>query len=111
MNYHIKTVITKDIKKLEYNPQAQYTFNLWCMWFWFWNMPLIAVLLIWFNQFWMQISIFYVAEASVWALVATHFGAMSASLAAFQNPTSSDAPLVISQGPPGSITKEVKLNK
>lgn len=75
-------LFTKEIHKLEYDPQTQYTFNLWCMWIWLVQMPLVALALIFFNRFWVQISIFYVAEASVWALVATHFGAMSASLAA-----------------------------
>lgn len=79
---HLRMMLTNRIHTLEYNPQAQYTFNLWCMWIWLVQMPLVAVLLFVFNQFWVAISIFYVAEASVWALVATHFGAMSAALAA-----------------------------
>lgn len=75
-------MVTGEIHHLEYDPQAQYTFNLWCMWIWLVQMPLVAILLVLFNKFWVEISIFYVAEASVWALVATHFGAMSAALAA-----------------------------
>lgn len=81
---HLKLLVTKDIHELEYDPQAQYSFNRWCLWIWLIQMPLVAIALVWFNRFWVQISIFYVAEASVWALVATHFGAMSAALAAKQ---------------------------
>lgn len=84
MSNHWKMMLTDNIHKLEYDPQAQYTFNLWAMWIWLIQMPLVAIALILFNKFWVAISIFYVAEASVWALVATHFGAMSASLAAKQ---------------------------
>ena len=79
---HLKLLITKDIDKLEHDPQAQYIFNLWALWIWLVQMPLVLVLLLFFNRFWIQISVVYIAEASVWALVATHFGAMSAALAA-----------------------------
>lgn len=82
MSNHWRMMITGEIKHLEYDPQAQYTFNLWAMWIWLVQMPLVAICLFVFNHFWVQISIFYVAEASVWALVATHFGAMSSALAA-----------------------------
>mgnify|MGYP006921374032 CR=1 FL=1 len=83
MASHWRMMVTGEVHKLEYDPQAQYTFNLWCMWIWLAQMPLVAILLVFLNKFWVEISIFYVAEASVWALVATHFGAMSAALAAF----------------------------
>jgi hypothetical protein len=78
-NMHIKMMLTTELRRLEYDPIVQYKFNLWCAWIWLLQMPLVAIALIFFNQFWIQISIFYVAEASVWALVATHFGAMSAA--------------------------------
>lgn len=82
MNYHIKMMLTKEIYTLEYDPQAQYSFNLWCLWFWLAQMPVVLLLLVFFNRFWLIISIMYVAEISLWALVATHFGAMSAALSA-----------------------------
>lgn len=79
---HWRMMVTGSVHNLEYDPQAQYAFNRWCMWIWLVQMPLVAIALLVFNKFWVAISIFYVAEASVWALVATHFGAMSAALAA-----------------------------
>lgn len=81
----LKMMFSTELHKLEYDPRTQYKFNLWCAWIWLVQMPLVAIVLIMFNKFWVQISIFYVAEASVWALVATHFGAMSSSLAAFKD--------------------------
>jgi hypothetical protein len=107
-SHPLKIIFTQEVHKLEYDPQAQYTFNFWAMLFWFWNMPLVLLALIFFNHWWIQISVFYIAEASVWALVATHFGAMSAAIAAKTSP--SDAPLVVSQGPTGTITKEVRAH-
>lgn len=80
----LRMLFTTELHKLEYDPRAQYRFNLWAAWAWLVQIPIVAILLICFNSLWVQISIFYVAEASVWALVATHFGAMSASLAAFK---------------------------
>lgn len=79
---HIRMFLTTELRKLEYDPQAQYKFNLYCAWFWLLQMPIVLVMLIWLNKWWIAISVFYIAEASVWALVATHFGAMSAALAA-----------------------------
>ncbi len=79
---HLKLLVTTDIDKLEHDPKAQYTFNLWALWIWLVQMPVVLILLIFFDHFWIQISVVYIAEASVWALVATHFGAMSAALAA-----------------------------
>lgn len=79
---HMLMLVTKEIHTLEYDPQAQYTFNLYCLWFFLIQMPIVLVLLAIFNKFWIAISIVYVAEISIWALVATHFGAMSAALAA-----------------------------
>lgn len=78
---HIKMLLVKDIQKLEYDAQAQYHFNLYCAWFFLIQMPIAVALLIWLNSLWIIISIAYLAELSIWALVATHFGNMSAVLA------------------------------
>jgi hypothetical protein len=72
----------KDIGRLEHDPNSQYRFNRFWAIFWFLQMPMIALLLILFNHLWIEISIFYVTEASLWANFATHFGSMSSSLAA-----------------------------
>ena len=75
-------LLKKDINDLEFNAKAQYRFNRAATLFWLIQMPLVVVLDFVFPKFWEQISVMYLIQASLWALVATHFGAMSASLAA-----------------------------
>lgn len=75
-------MLKKDINDLEYSAKAQYRFNRAATLFWLCNMPMVVVVELMFPRFWEQISVMYLIQASLWALVATHFGAMSASLAA-----------------------------
>ena len=71
----------RDVIKLEHDPEAQYKFNrLWAI-IWFLTMvgiPFIPTL------YAHQISALLIQEISLWANFATHFGAMSAALAAMQ---------------------------
>lgn len=76
------TLLKKDINDLEYNAKAQYKFNRAATCFWIINMPTVVVLDVYFRREWLQISVMYLVQVSIWSLVATHFGAMSASLAA-----------------------------
>jgi hypothetical protein len=75
-------ILFKDVQLLEHDPKAQYKFNRVSLIFWLVNMPLVIVLEVLFPSFWLKISVMYLIQASLWALVATHFGAMSAALAA-----------------------------
>lgn len=75
-------LITRDIKKLEYDATSQYRFHFTLAWFWFIAMPVTTI------AFWphtlvatIQLLIF---EVSLWANFATHFGAMSSAIAAQQ---------------------------
>lgn len=77
-------MLKRDIHQLEYDPETQYRFHFWATWFWLLNMPLILILLICFPKFWLLIALVYITEISLWALVATYLGAMSAALAAKQ---------------------------
>lgn len=79
---HLLLLLKRDIHQLEYDPATQYRFHFWATWFWLFNMPLVLVLLICFQKFWLLIALVYITEISLWALVATHLGAMSAALAA-----------------------------
>ena len=81
-------LLKKDLNDLEYNAKAQYKFNRAATLFWLLNMPGVIGLEFVFPKFWFKISVMYLIQCSLWALVATHFGAMSASLAA--NNTSED---------------------
>lgn len=82
MSIHLRMIFTNKIHQLEYDPEAQYKFNQFFFWFWVLQMPLIAWALIEFPNQWAKIAVFYVAEASLWANLATHFGGMSSALAA-----------------------------
>lgn len=75
-------IILKDVELLEHDADSQYKFNRVAALFWLCNMPLVVVLSVAFPKIWLQISVMYLIQASLWALVATHFGAMSAALAA-----------------------------
>ena len=72
----------RDIRKLEYDPATQYRFHFTATWTWLTSMPLTAAI------FWphslAQLAQLLILEISLWANVATHFGAMSAALAAKQ---------------------------
>lgn len=79
---HVAMLLVKDIELLEHDPKIQYKFNRFMVWFWLWQMPVIFILLIWLNRFWLTIALVYVTEISLWALVEGHFGNMSAAIAA-----------------------------
>jgi len=71
----------RDIHRLEYDPFAQYRFHFVLTWFWFLSMirlPLVPKLYDY------DLPALIIQEISLWANVATHFGAMSAAIAAKQ---------------------------
>lgn len=71
-------LVTKDIHNLEYDPKTQYRFHrAWAL-FWFTTMLIVPF----FNSLRSSIPALLILEASLWANFATHFGAMSAALAA-----------------------------
>lgn len=84
--YHLPLLLifSRDLKSLEHDPVAQYKFNRWCAIFWFLQMVLVPVMIFYYPGMWLKIEFFYLTEASLWANFATHFGAMSAALAAMQ---------------------------
>lgn len=68
-------------------PKSQLTFNMFFTWFWIANMIGMATIYIGFNEFYtahQPFFVLYLIEISLWANVATHFGAISASEAAVQ---------------------------
>lgn len=73
------------------NPKTQKTFNILLAWFWGLNMPLIPLLVYRFPHAWLQISAMYIAEGTVWGIVATHIaGAIAASAAMSGNTTTEE---------------------
>lgn len=75
-------VIKKDVSALESNATTQYKFNRFWACFWATQMIALPVFIHYFPKYWLGIEFFYVTQASLWANFATHFGAMSAALAA-----------------------------
>lgn len=75
-------IFSRDINRLEHDPVAQYRFNRWCAIFWGGQMIMLPIMIFIAPRLWLKIEFFYVTEASLWANFATHFGAMSAALAA-----------------------------
>ena len=75
---HLVLLFKRDVEQLEYDPGTQYRFHFVAAWFWFATMiavPFVPVLR-------HPILSLLIMEASLWANFATHFGAMSAALAA-----------------------------
>lgn len=78
-------IFARDVNKLEHDPVAQYRFNRFCAIFWGIQIFLLPVTVFFWPSLWLRIEFFYVTEASLWANFATHFGAMSAALAAMNS--------------------------
>jgi hypothetical protein len=75
----IAMFIFKDIDKLEHDPVSQYKFNRNAALIWLVTMigvPFVG------NLYDHNISALIITEVSLWANLATHFGAMSGALAA-----------------------------
>lgn len=88
--------IRRDVHQLEYDPAMQYRFHFALTWFWFLTMvalPFVPVL--WGHT----LPALVVQEISLWANFATHFGAMSAALAAQQTTQIPTDTLVIEPAP------------
>lgn len=72
----------RDIHRLEYDPVTQYKFHFTSTWVWLLTMLLIPFIPVLYGH---SLSALVIQEVSLWANTATHFGAMSAALAAKGN--------------------------
>lgn len=72
-------LLLKDVRLLEHDAQTQYSFNRF--WVIFWGLTMIAIPFV-PTLYAHSISALIIQEVSLWANTATHFGAMSAALAA-----------------------------
>ena len=78
MSHPLVMLVTNDIRALEYNAKTQYKFHrAWAI-FWFATMLVVPF----FSTLRTSIPALLILEASLWANFATHFGGMSAALAA-----------------------------
>lgn len=72
--------ILKDVQHLEHDPHSQYRFNRF--WAIVWFLAIIGALIALWPHNRTQMVPLLILEVSLWANFATHFGAMSAALAA-----------------------------
>jgi len=70
------------IDGLEHDADVQYQVHRWATWYWVINFPLVAILFWGFPDLWVRIGLLLNTAYSLWANLATDFGAMSAAMAA-----------------------------
>src|SRR5580700_8180097 len=70
-------------KDLSTNPHTQYKVHLWGAIYWLINFPLVCFLFFFTPALWVKLGIFITLVYSIYANLATDYGAMSAAEAAF----------------------------
>jgi hypothetical protein len=71
------------IRDLETNPHSQYKIHRYGAYWWLLNMPAVAVLFFLAPGLWLKWGVFIILEYSIYSNMATDYGAMSASIAAY----------------------------
>lgn len=87
----------------EYNPKTQYKVHLTAMWVWTFSMITVVCLFTFANRFWQIVSVLYLVLISLYANWATDYGAMSAALAAMNQPPLPEVPLEQHVDPQGEV--------
>ena len=80
-------------KNLSTNPYTQYKVHMWGAIYWLINFPLICCLFFFTPTLWVKLGIFITLIYSIYANLATDYGAMSAAEAAFGEPQPPPIPL------------------
>ena len=80
-------------KDLSTNPYTQYKVHMWGAIYWLINFPLICCLFFFTPTLWLKLGIFITLIYSIYANLATDYGAMSAAEAAFGQPPPPPIPL------------------
>jgi hypothetical protein len=81
------------LKDLSTNPYTQYKVHMWGAIYWLVNFPLICCLFFFTPTLWLKLGIFITLIYSIYANLATDYGAMSAAEAAFGEPQPPPIPL------------------
>jgi hypothetical protein len=81
------------LKDLSTNPYTQYKVHMWGAIYWLINFPLICALFFFTPTLWVKLGIFITLIYSIYANLATDYGAMSAAEAAFGEPPPPPIPL------------------
>jgi len=80
-------------KDLSTNPYTQYKVHMWGAIYWLINFPLVCCLFFFTPTLWLRLGIFITLIYSIYANLATDYGAMSAAEAAFGEPQPPPIPL------------------
>src|SRR5580698_4113389 len=80
-------------KDLSTNPYTQYKVHMWGAIYWLINFPLVCCLFFLTPTLWVKLGIFITLIYSIYANLATDYGAMSAAEAAFGEPQPPPMPL------------------
>ena len=94
-------------KDLSTNPYTQYKVHMWGAIYWLINFPLICCLFFFTPTLWLKLGIFITLIYSIYANLATDYGAMSAAEAAFGEPQPPPIPLE----PPTPAAIDVRRRK
>lgn len=81
------------IHDLEYNPKTQFKVHFYAALYWLANFPVILFLFFVFPEVWLQVGLLVTLVYSIYANLATDYGAMSAALAAQQQTPLPEIPL------------------
>jgi len=81
------------VTALESDPMVQYRVHRWGAVYWLANFPVFVYLFFWQRSFWDTAGVFVILMYSLYANLATDYGAMSAALAAQGRPPPPQIPL------------------
>ena len=81
------------VTALESDPMVQYRVHRWGAIYWLANFPVFIYLFFWQRSFWDTAGVFVILVYSLYANLATDYGAMSAALAAQGKPMLPELPL------------------
>src|SRR6516165_956699 len=81
------------VTALESDPMVQYRVHRWGAMYWLANFPVFVYLFFWQRSFWDTAGVFVILMYSLYANLATDYGAMSAALAAQGRPAPPQIPL------------------
>lgn len=72
------------VSDLETNPHTQYRVHFYGTLYWLLNFPLVVVLFFAAPVLWLRVGVFITLVYSIYANLATDYGAMSSAMAAFE---------------------------
>jgi hypothetical protein len=83
------------VHDLEYNPKTQYKVHFYAAVYWLLNFPVILFIFFAYPEVWLQVGLLVTLVYSIYANLATDYGAMSSALAAMQQAPLPEIPLEV----------------